>query len=135
MKKEEILTELLEKTPGTEDKKIISFLKKPELKKVYSMYCQVMRAQRLSENITRVEILKSLVEDFPEERERIEALQAMTPEEWKQFIIQRKNTPGGIDTQVHGNNKLIARVMFYPESMTITARYLSMAERQELNYV
>lgn len=135
MKREELLTDILDITPGIEDKKLIQFLKKPELAKVYGMIEKIMKAQKLHENLMRVDVLHYLAENFPEEKARIKELQGLSPEDWNKFIEERKNTPCGIDISVHGNKKLIARVMFYPQEMKVTARYLSYKERKELKYI
>ena len=129
-KKEELQNALLVITPRKEDQEIIRYLKKPELRRVYDVFQEWKRIYSIP--WTQVETIKYLVEEGY--REQAEEACRLSGEAWKENEDRFRNMPVGIDTPVHGNKKLIARVMYYPGEHKITARYLSYQERKELKY-
>lgn len=131
-KKEELLNSLLAVTPGEQDRAIICYLKKPELIRVYDVFQEWKRIQERPK-WTQVETIKYLIEQG--HKDKAEEVCHMSGEAWQEHEEKFRNTPVGYDTPVHGNSKLIARVMYYPGENKITARYLSLQERKELKYI
>ena len=129
-KKEELLNALLVITPGKEDQGLIRYLKKPELRRVYDTFQEWKRIYSIP--WTQVETIKYLVE-HGYKKEAEEACQ-LSGEAWNNAKERFWNLPVWIDTPVHGNTKLIARITYYPWNHKITARCLSYQERKELKY-
>lgn len=130
-KKEELLKNLLIITPRKQDQEIIRYLKKSELKRVSEKFQEWKRIYSFP--WTQVETIKYLVEHgYNEEAERACKLSG---EAWHDEKERLKNLPVWIETSVHGNTTLIARITYYPGEHQLTARYLSSQERKKLKYL